>query len=998
MGIAVGPFAKASLLAKSKAAQAPAPPSAGPKNNVASHPQTAAKGTVITTFVPPSHANLLQSASDSCLSAFTHYEGILGEGFPLPFLQLAFLPEGLAPVGGLQLACGLLLMSEEALQEPLAVEQAMHAHTALAGALARLWMGVALRPKVPSDEWVARGLAAWLLDGYIRKTFGLNELLYRRWQQRELMLSLDDGSAPPLVYRHRAEGPWGPLHSIDALSPAPLLPWKAAAVVGMLEKRIGDDGFRRVVERMVTEACHTLAGTPRAEGAKPEDGADAGRQLTTKELLKAVGKEGGLRREMPAFHDRWVTGRGCASITAAYDAVNPVKRRSNDKVLELAVKLQADSQVRHSMARTLASLGNLKATVHEDAEASIEHAITLPAPTGPVTHTLVELKMPARQPGKRKDQKPKGRRKNAAGDGEEAAEEGGEEAAEEAAGGSLANVLWVTVDLHTALAHVKVLQPERVWLAILEHARDVPSQLAAIRFIRGIAPSRMSPAAVAALHRCLINSNNFCRVQLEAAHALCAVAKVRDQRGKSPVAATHFISGVLQQSGEALSGGQLYDGRGTTAAFAAAAGALQPQSSQAMAEVCACTMLEAETAPQIKGEILEDAMYLLATSAPPPAQTPSSEPMGRTEKLLPKRPTPIATPSYATLRKLHALLEEVGEPHVRHRAFMLLRRLGALPPTLFRVQVEDEPSSGGATVSAETNFTRAPGAQTAKGTRVRPTATAVLSLSQDAPTPPQEPGSIAKPGKPRDRRISFGNEPSAVKSSPVPSELPQPSASEVHNAPAGDEVRSPFRPPPAPSYHAHVQSPAPAAPTAAAHSRPPDVGPVKIGGEKKRKRPATPTPLAEGGEIAAKPKKERPAKAKTPPVTPDPKLLTDVAAIMASQAPQPPKKKQRQPTPPLQHVPASQPQPQQQQRQGTPVSTSPHGPVTKKPRTEARGPSPKRPTPPPLQLPLTHQPRSGAGLAAYGASGLDAGVSQPQPLRPPSGSGSLKQFFWLPGV
>ena len=31
-------------------------------------------------------------------------------------------------------------------------------------------------------------------------------------------------------------------------------------VVGMLEKRIGEDGFKRVVERLVTEACHYLAG------------------------------------------------------------------------------------------------------------------------------------------------------------------------------------------------------------------------------------------------------------------------------------------------------------------------------------------------------------------------------------------------------------------------------------------------------------------------------------------------------------------------------------------------------------------------------------------------------------------------------------------------------------------------------------------------------------------------------------------------------------------
>lgn len=144
--------------------------------------------------------------------------------------------------------------------------------------------------------------------------------------------------------------------------------------------------------------CFVCEGTQKGEGAKPEDGPDAGRQLTTKDLLKAVrtclrahsvavwlwppimpadalhrlscacqthlpsddgigrrltlakaliqrasfetlcglwpemggarlqvGKEGGLRREIPAFHDRWVTGRGCASLTAAYDAVNPIK-------------------------------------------------------------------------------------------------------------------------------------------------------------------------------------------------------------------------------------------------------------------------------------------------------------------------------------------------------------------------------------------------------------------------------------------------------------------------------------------------------------------------------------------------------------------------------------------------------------------------------------------------------------------------------------------------
>ena len=38
-----------------------------------------------------------------------------------------------------------------------------------------------------------------------------------------------------------------------------------------------------------------------------------------------VGKEGGLRKEMTAFHERWVAGRGYPTITAAYDSSAPIK-------------------------------------------------------------------------------------------------------------------------------------------------------------------------------------------------------------------------------------------------------------------------------------------------------------------------------------------------------------------------------------------------------------------------------------------------------------------------------------------------------------------------------------------------------------------------------------------------------------------------------------------------------------------------------------------------
>ena len=67
-----------------------------------------------------------------------------------------------------------------------ACAQAMQAQLRLAQGLARQWMGVVLRPRAASDEWVAHGLAAYLLDGYVRKCFGLNELLFRCVRVRAL--------------------------------------------------------------------------------------------------------------------------------------------------------------------------------------------------------------------------------------------------------------------------------------------------------------------------------------------------------------------------------------------------------------------------------------------------------------------------------------------------------------------------------------------------------------------------------------------------------------------------------------------------------------------------------------------------------------------------------------------------------------------------------------------------------------------------------------------
>lgn len=73
----------------------------------------------------------------------------------------------------------------------------------------------------------------------------------------------------------------------------------------------------------------------------------------------------------------------------------------------------------------------------------------------------------------------------------------------------MANTLWLLVEPHTAFARVRVLQPERVWTAQLEHSRDVLAQLAAIDALAAMAP--LSAAGVNALKACLLSPTNFCR-------------------------------------------------------------------------------------------------------------------------------------------------------------------------------------------------------------------------------------------------------------------------------------------------------------------------------------------------------------------------------------------------------------------------------------------------------------------------------------------------------
>ncbi|KAK9825158.1 hypothetical protein WJX81_006717 [Elliptochloris bilobata] len=571
-----------------------------------------AGGTTVTHLGPPALASELAHGAAFLPLAFGLYETFLGCSFPFSAFHAVFVPSG-AALAGVQAAAGMQIASADLLYSGRAVEAAVEARLAGARALARQWFGMWLRPATPADAWLLEGLAGYLEDLFVRRFMGRNELAYRRAKEREAIYLADDGAAPPLYVRGPAY-PWGALHATEELGPGGALrAWKAAAVVGMLERRVGEDTFKRLLERHVVASC----------AAPGKGGAPAGaRLLGTREFLNEVGKAGGFKRDVAAFHERWVAGRGCPRLTAGF--VYHRKRAA----LELAVRQTGSAAARAAAERAAAaaskegsSVGILKVLVHE-ADGPVEHPVNV----GAAALTLVELRV-ASKPGAKKP----GRKKRAeAADGEEGADDA---PAEDDGAAQREPVQWVRLDPHgESLAPAAVLQPEAMWAAQLERSRDVVAQSAAVAGLAALRP--ITYGVVNALRACAGNAVVYCRVRVEALMALgrtagadthwagsdallkmlraraldpdtgqprprhfaslaeffvdqalpLAVAAVRDARGVSPVEAAELL---LDIAGGVDNRGNPYDDASLTAALVEALGRLRLRSPELLARVVA---------------------------------------------------------------------------------------------------------------------------------------------------------------------------------------------------------------------------------------------------------------------------------------------------------------------------------------------------------------------------------------------------------------------------
>ncbi|KAG7671697.1 hypothetical protein Ndes2526B_g07413 [Nannochloris sp. 'desiccata'] len=434
---------------------------------------------------------------------FALYCEILGSKFPFSSLQQIFLPPEATRVD-CAVFQGVHMFSTDSIIQPQSVEQSQAARCAIAGAIAKQWFGHFIRPATIDDAWLVEGLAGWLEDQFVKKYLGKTEVLYRRWERRQTVAAADNGDAPPLAFRLSSQtaapvvnSPWGPLFGTERLDTSPFRTMKATAIVAMAERRAGDDLFRKHVESLI-----------RAAWADPK-----ARSIDAISFLTELGRAGDFKKEISAFVEKWIYGRGAPQLTLGYQFY----RRGCYLEVGIHQTGSAPAKFAADTAEVAAQkdgigTGIIKIAVREGSGATIDH----PVHVGGESVILAEVKV---NPEVKKVALKRGRKRKE--------EEEQLAAAQKAAENAMHPVQWVRIDPGSEwLCTTRVFQTERTLRNQLFDSKDVVAQIEAIRGLAELHVSNVSHEALDLLQDALANTHRgqtvhlHCRVRMEAAKAL----------------------------------------------------------------------------------------------------------------------------------------------------------------------------------------------------------------------------------------------------------------------------------------------------------------------------------------------------------------------------------------------------------------------------------------------------------------------------------------------
>ncbi|KAL6994921.1 Transcription initiation factor TFIID subunit 2 [Sarracenia purpurea var. burkii] len=471
----------------------------------------------------PANLSKLRNTVGFFHSAFSHYEEYLSAPFPFGSYTQVFISPEIA-VSSMSLGASMTIFSSQVLFDEKVIDQTIETRIKLALALARQWFGVFITAEEPNDEWLLDGLAGFLTDSFIKRFLGNNEARYRRYKANCAVCRVDDSGATALsssaaskdLYGTQCIGLFGKIRS-----------WKSVAVLQMLEKQMGPESFRKILQTIVFRAHETT---------RPF------RTLSTKEFRHFANKVGNLERPfLKEFFPRWVGSCGCPVLRMGFS----YNKRKN--MVELAV-MRGCTATSDSIATV--SNGNpdsesregdvgwpgmMSIRVHE-LDGMYDHPIL---PMSGETWQLLEIQCHSKLAAKRFQKPKKGSKPDGSDDNGDAV------STLDIRPNADSPLLWLRADPEMEyLAEINFNQPVQMWINQLEKDRDVVAQAHAIAMFETL--PQLSFSVINALNNFLIDAQVFWRVRIEAAYALANTAtEVNDTSVFSPDHSCLLISQKL---------------------------------------------------------------------------------------------------------------------------------------------------------------------------------------------------------------------------------------------------------------------------------------------------------------------------------------------------------------------------------------------------------------------------------------------------------------------
>ncbi|KAL4197387.1 hypothetical protein AMTRI_Chr04g188050 [Amborella trichopoda] len=449
----------------------------------------------------PAYLSKLRNTVGFFYSAFSHYEDYLSASFPFGSYKQVFITAEMA-ISSLNLGASMSMFSSQVLFDEKVIDQTFGTRIKLAYALARQWFGMFITAERPNDGWLLEGLAGFLTDTFIKRSLGNNEARYRRYKTNCAVCKADIDGATALSSSAASSDLYG-TQSIGLLGK--VRAWKAVAVLQMLEKQMGPESFRKILQIIIYRA---------------QDKTRSLRALSTKEFRHFANKVGNLERPfLKEFFPRWVESCGCPVLRMGFSynkRRNMIElaalRRCSTTVTPLA-SVGKDNPDSNNRECDVGWPGMMSIRVHE-LDGVYDHPSL---PMAGEACQLLEIQCHSKLAAKRAPRPKKGSKPDGSDDNGDAV------ASLDARSGMESPLLWLRVDPEMEyLAEIIFLQPVQMWINQLEKDKDVVAQVQAIAALE--ASSNQSFAIVHALNNFLCDSKVFWRVRIEAAYALAKTA------------------------------------------------------------------------------------------------------------------------------------------------------------------------------------------------------------------------------------------------------------------------------------------------------------------------------------------------------------------------------------------------------------------------------------------------------------------------------------------